>query len=73
LVGIDKGQTKTDIEKIFIEKPVEIDEQELSKAIDELRKAAFDMDFDKEIELIQKLVPTYVPKIKDERKTSLAT
>ncbi|HBB28701.1 MAG TPA: hypothetical protein DC000_05555 [Clostridiales bacterium] len=73
LIGIDKGQTKTDIEKIFIEKPVEIDEQELSKAIDELRKAAFDMDFDKEIELIQKLVPTYVPKIKDERKTSLAT
>ncbi len=73
LIGPDNGQTKTDIEKIFIEKPVEIDEQELSKAIDELRIAAFDMNLDKEIELIQKLVPTYMPKIKDERKTSLAT
>lgn len=64
LIGKDKGQTKTSIDKIFIEKPTEINDIELFKNIEELRQAAEDMDIYKEIEIIEKLVPTYVSKIK---------
>jgi len=64
LIDKDKGQTKTDIGKIFIEKPTEIDEIGLSKSIDELKLASNQMDIHKEIELIEKLVPTYKCNIK---------
>jgi len=59
LIGKDKGQTKTDIDKIFIEKPTDIDEIELSKYIGQLRDAANEMDLYAEVEIIEKLVPTY--------------
>jgi len=64
LIGQDKEQIKTSINKIFIEKPSHIDDIELSKQIEELKIAAHDMDLIKEIEIIEKLVPTYAPKIK---------
>lgn len=67
LIGKDNGQTETNIDKIFIEKPTEIDEIELSKCIDELKIASNEMDIYKEIELIEKLVPTYIPRIKLEK------
>lgn len=67
LIGNDFGQTKTEIEKIFIEKPNEIDEIELSKCIEELRTAADEMDLYREIEIIEKLVPTYISKISLEK------
>lgn len=67
LIDKDKGQTKTDIDKIFIEKPIDVDEIELSRCIDELKVASNEMDLYKEIEIIEKLVPTYIPKIKSER------
>lgn len=66
LINKDKGQTKTDIDKIFIEKPVEIDEIELSKSIEKLKVASEQMDLCREIELIEKLVPTYTNKMKAE-------
>ncbi len=64
LIGKDKGQTKTDIDKIFIEKPNDSNETELSKYINELRVAANGMDLCREIEIIEKLVPTYKCNIK---------
>lgn len=64
LIGYDKGQAKTETEKIFVEKPSEINEVELSLDIEELRKAAEVMDIFKEIEVIEKLVPTYKSKMK---------
>lgn len=64
LIDKDKGQAKTEIDKIFIEKPTDIDEIELSKCIEELKIASKQMDICKEIELIEKLVPTYKCNIK---------
>ncbi len=59
LISHDKNQIKTNIEKIFIERPSEFDENELFELIKELEKAANDMDIDRIIFLIEKLVPTY--------------
>ncbi len=59
LITQDKDQIKTDIEKIFIEKPNEFDEYELFKLIGELEKAADDIDVEDILILIEKLVPTY--------------
>ncbi len=59
LIGKDNGQTKTNIDKIFIEKSTEIDEIEISKYVEDLKIAANDMDLYMEIEIIEKLVPTY--------------
>ncbi len=67
LIDKDKGQIETNIDKIFIEKPTDIDEIELSKYIEELKVAANEMDLCKEIEIIEKLVPSYIAKIKLER------
>lgn len=64
LTSNDKDQTKTDIDKIFIEKPTDIDEIELSKCIEGLKVASNEMDLCSEIEIIEKLVPTYKCNIK---------
>lgn len=64
LIGKNKGQTKTDIDKIFIEKATYIDKDKLRTCLDELKVASFNMDIEKEIEVIEELVPTYVAKIK---------
>ena len=52
-------QIKTNIDKIFIERPTGFDENELFQLILELEKAADNLDIDRIILLIEKLVPTY--------------
>ena len=59
LITRDKDQIKTDIDKIFIERPKEFDKYELFQLIGELEKAANEMDIDTILLLIEKLVPTY--------------
>jgi FlaA1/EpsC-like NDP-sugar epimerase len=59
LITSDSGQTKTEIDKIFIEKSIKIDEAILLESIYNLQIAAINMDKEKELELIEKLVPTY--------------
>jgi FlaA1/EpsC-like NDP-sugar epimerase len=59
LISHDKNQIKTNIDKIFIERPSEFDENELFELINELEKAAHDMDINRIIFLVEKLVPTY--------------
>jgi len=59
LIAHDKDQMKTDIDKIFIERPKEFDEYELFQLIGELEKAANDLETDTILLLIEKLVPTY--------------
>lgn len=65
LISHDKNQIKTNIEKIFIERPTEFDEDELFELIIELEKAANELDIDKIILLIEKLVPTYKRTLND--------
>ncbi|QSX05291.1 polysaccharide biosynthesis protein [Sedimentibacter sp. zth1] len=64
LIGKDKGQTKTDIDKIYIEKPMTINNVKLIENLNLLKKASYNMDLEQEIEIIQILVPTYESKIK---------
>lgn len=52
-------QSKTEIDKIFIEKPQMINEYELLKNIRLLVEAAEKLDLETELNLIEKLVPTY--------------
>lgn len=59
LISQNKNQIKTNIDKIFIEKPTEFDQYELFELIKELEQAAYNMDIDRTIFLIEKLVPTY--------------
>jgi FlaA1/EpsC-like NDP-sugar epimerase len=59
LIGKNKNQFKTNIDKIFIESPTEVDEYELFELIKELEKAAYDVDKENILKLIEKLVPTY--------------
>jgi len=59
LISYDKNQIKTNIDKIFIEQPTKFDEQELFELIKELEQAAYDIDVDKILFLLEKLVPTY--------------
>ncbi|MBP1924271.1 FlaA1/EpsC-like NDP-sugar epimerase [Sedimentibacter acidaminivorans] len=59
LISKDKNQIKTNIDKIFIERPTEFDEHELFELIKELEQAAHRVDIDRIILLIEKLVPTY--------------
>ncbi len=59
LISHDKNQIKTNIDKIFIERPSEFDEDELFEIINELEKAAHDIDINRIIFLVEKLVPTY--------------
>jgi FlaA1/EpsC-like NDP-sugar epimerase len=59
LITSNDNQIKTDMEKIFIEKPIEFDENELFELIKELEQAAYNTDKYRIILLIEKLVPTY--------------
>lgn len=59
LIAHDKDQIKTDIDKIFIERPKEFDEHELFQLIGELEKAANELETDTILLIIEKLVPTY--------------
>lgn len=64
LIDKQKSQLKTSVDKIYIEKPIYIDEIWLSKCLDKLREASYNMDLDYEIDIIKELVPTYVTKLK---------
>lgn len=57
----EEGLTKTDNELIFIGKPIEIDEQQFEKTLDELYEACCHNSKDI-IRLVEKAVPTYHPK-----------
>ncbi|MPN54234.1 hypothetical protein SDC9_201904 [bioreactor metagenome] len=48
-----------EIDKIFIEEPSEIDENELFESVKLLAEAADNIDLETELKLIEKLVPTY--------------
>ena len=53
------NQQKTSLDKIFIERPVEFDEIDLFENIKLLEKAAHNMDRERILMLLEKLVPTY--------------
>ncbi len=59
LISQDKNQIKTNIEKIFIERPTKFDENELFELIKELEQASYNNDLNKIIFLLEKVVPTY--------------
>jgi len=59
LITKNDNQIKTNIDKIFIERPTEFDEYEMFELIKELEQAAYNLDIDRIIFLIEKLVPTY--------------
>lgn len=59
LITENSGQTKTEIDKIFIEQPTYVNEVHLMDAISNLYKAALNMDTEMELKLIENLVPTY--------------
>lgn len=59
LITSDSNQEKTEIEKIFVEESTVINEIKLIDAIRELHIAAMSMDLEKELRLIEELVPTY--------------
>lgn len=59
LISYDKDQVKTDIDKIFIESPKEFNESDLFELLRQLEQAAYEMDLELELLLIEKLVPTY--------------
>lgn len=63
LIGKDKGQTKTSIDKIYIEKPMKVNADDITYCLTELKKAAFNMDLGQELEIIKRLVPTYETKL----------
>jgi len=60
LITEEKGQTKTEIDKIFIEKSIYFNESNLFNTINNLYTAAVNMDIKAELKLIENLVPTYV-------------
>lgn len=59
IVTKNNDQVRTDIDKIFIEKPSDIDKNQLLESIKLLIEAANQEDLEKELNLIEKLVPTY--------------
>ncbi|WP_326907811.1 polysaccharide biosynthesis protein [Sedimentibacter sp. MB31-C6] len=59
LISQDKNQIKTNLDKIFIERPTEFDENELFELIKQLEQAAHNADIESILTLIEKLVPTY--------------
>lgn len=65
LISKGKNQIKTNIDKVFIERPTEFDEQEMFELIGRLEKAAHDLDIDTIIHLIERLVPTYKRTLND--------
>jgi len=59
LISNNNNQVKTSMDKIFIEKPTEFDVNELFENISKLEKAAYNVDTELEVEIIEQLVPTY--------------
>lgn len=59
LITSDSNQTETELDKIFIEESTKINEEDLLEAIYQLQIAAVNMDKEKELKLIEHLVPTY--------------
>jgi FlaA1/EpsC-like NDP-sugar epimerase len=59
LISHDSNQIKTNIDKIFIERPTQFNENELFKLINQLEQAAFQVEIETVLLLIEKLVPTY--------------
>ena len=59
LITGDSEQTKTEIEKIFIEKSTYINAAHLLNTIHKLQTAAVNMDIETELMLLEDLVPTY--------------
>lgn len=59
LITEESGQTKTSIDKVFIEQPTEFNEVELFESIKKLNEAAHSLDVEGIIKNIEKLVPTY--------------
>lgn len=59
LITNDSNQIKTEIDKIFIEQSVKINEKKLLEVVYDLRIAAANMEIEKELRLIEYLVPTY--------------
>lgn len=72
LISKDKNQIKTSMDKIFIERPTEFDEHELFELIEELERAAYQIDIDKIILLIERLVPTFKRTINEKCSESMA-
>lgn len=59
LITNENNQEKTEIDKIFVEQSLYIDEQMLFENIYKLQMAAANMDIEMEIKLIEGLVPSY--------------
>lgn len=59
LISDSSKQIKTNLDKIFIEKPIELNIQMLFENIKKLESAAYNIDIEKVIALIELLVPTY--------------
>ena len=59
LITSDSDQTKTEIDKVFIEKPINVDEEFLYDSIRKLELAAHSLDNEMILELLEELVPTY--------------
>ena len=59
LITNDETQTSTVISKVFIEEPLPVEEEFLFDTIGKLECAAHELDNEKILELLQKLVPTY--------------
>lgn len=59
LITETSGQEKTEVDKIFIERPVEISEEYLFSKIYQLEIAAHELDNETVLYLMEELVPTY--------------
>lgn len=59
LINRDKNQSKTDIEKIYIEKPIIYERESLLNDILSLKDAADKLAYHNELEIIKRIVPSY--------------
>ena len=68
LIADDASQTETEIEKIFIEKPAEFDENNFFESLEKMVVAAKNNERESIISLIEKTVPSYnkIPKGQEE-------
>lgn len=62
LIKKDDNQIKTHIDKIFIEKPIDYSNGNLEDDIKSLQSAANNLNYNEELKLIKKMVPSYVNK-----------
>jgi len=59
LINRDKEQAKTDIEKIYIEKPILYERNSLVEDIFSLKDLADQLNYEDELDMVRKIVPTY--------------